>query len=504
MQLNSQSLPFINSQIVELPQEAILTLPEKVLQFGTGVLLRALPDYYIDQANKKLEFNGRIVIVKSTLKESADAFSKQDGLYTVLIRGIEEGKKVNRKIINASISRVLTANEHWNEILLVAISNDLKIIISNTTEVGISFVKESIFSKPPKSFPAKLLSVLWVRFKQFEGDMGMGLVIIPTELVSENGKLLKSILNELAIFNQLEEAFIKWMNEANDFCNSLVDRIVPGKLAKDKKSIEESLLGYQDDLMILCEPYSLWAIESTHKKTIESLSFTISNPTVKVVPNINSYKELKLRLLNGTHSFSCALAILCGYDTVVEAMQVDHFRRFVSRLMIEEIKPLVISESINEQAAQIFAEQVIDRFSNESIEHRWINISMQYTSKMAIRNVPLLLKNNALQRNLPQCMLMGFAAYLLFMKTEKSKGNLFFKSVENQQYQVIDDKAELLHHYWFGKNTFDAVKAILSDTVLWGSNLNNIIGFSDTIVELIENLQQGAEQYLMSLSEKNN
>jgi tagaturonate reductase len=334
--------------------------------------------------------------------------------------------------------------------------------------------------------------------------MEMGLVIIPTELVSENGKLLQSILNKLAIFNQLEESFMKWMNEANDFCNSLVDRIVPGKLSWDKKLIEESLLGYQDDLMILCEPYSLWAIESSHKKTLETLSFAISNPTVKVVPNINSYKELKLRLLNGTHSFSCALAILCGYDTVVEAMHVDHFRRFVRRLMLEEIKPLVISESINEQAIQIFAEHVIDRFSNDSIEHKWINISMQYTSKMAIRNVPLLLKNNALQRNLPQCMLMGFAAYLLFMKTEKSKENMFFKSVENQQYQVIDDKAELLHHYWFGKNTFDAVKAILSDTFLWGSNLNNINGFSDTIVELIENLQQGAEKYLMSLSEKNN
>jgi tagaturonate reductase len=121
--------------------------------------------------------------------------------------------------------------------------------------------------------------------------------------------------------------------------------------------------------------------------------------------------------------------------------------------MIEEIKPLVISESISEQAAQIFAEQVIDRFSNESIEHKWINISMQYTSKMAIRNIPLLLKNNALKKNIPECMLMGFTAYLLFMKTEKSKQNLFFKPVGSQQFQVTDEKAELLYQYWFGKNT---------------------------------------------------
>ncbi len=504
MQLNSQCLRLINSQSIELPQEALLLLPEKVLQFGTGVLLRALPDYYIDEANKKSVFNGRVVIVKSTTKENTDVFSQQDGLYTILIRGVEEGKKVNRKIINASISRVLTANEHWKEILLFAETNELKIIISNTTEVGISLVKESIFMNPPSSFPAKLLAVLWKRYKHFEGDMDQGLVIIPTELVSENGMFLKSILNELAIFNQLEEDFINWMNVANDFCNSLVDRIVPGKLAKDKKLMEESLLGYQDDLMILCEPYSLWAIETAHPKTIETLSFAATNSTVKVVSNINSYKELKLRLLNGTHSFSCALAILCGYETVLQAMQADHFRQFVRRLIMEEIKPLVISESISEQAAQIFAEQVIDRFSNESIEHKWINISMQYTSKMAIRNVPLLLKHNALKSSIPQCMVMGFAAYLLFMKTDKNQENLFLKSVGNQQYQVTDEKAELLYHYWFGKNTFDAVKAILSDTSIWGSNLNKINGLCEKIVAMIENLQQGVENTLQSISEKNN
>jgi tagaturonate reductase len=480
--------------------EAIFNLPEKVLQFGTGVLLRALPDYYIDQANKNAVFNGRVVVVKSTTKENADVFSIQDGLYTVLIKGIEAGEIVNRKIINAAISRVLTANRQWKEILVFATSNDLKIVLSNTTEVGISLVKESIFMNPPSSFPAKLLAVLFTRYQHFEGNKEKGLVIIPTELVSENGKLLKSILNELAIFNQLEVDFIKWLNEANDFCNSLVDRIVPGKLATEKGLIEESLLGYQDDLMILCEPYSLWAIESTNEKTIDTLSFAISNPTVKVVSNINSFKELKLRLLNGTHSFSCALAILCGYDTVKKAMQEDHFRQFVKRLMLEEIKPLVISDEIDEQDVQVFANQVIDRFSNEFIEHKWINISMQYTFKMAIRNVPLLLKNSELKRITPNCMMIGFAAYLLFMKTERNKEGFYQKSVGDQFYQLNDDKAELLYGYWNGKNTFDAVNAILSDTSIWGANLTKIKGFCEGLVVMIEKLKQGAENTVRSIS----
>ncbi len=504
MQLNSQSLTFINAPGIELPQEAILSLPEKVLQFGTGVLLRGLPDFFIDQANKKAVFNGRVVVIKSTAKENIDIFSKQDGLYTILVRGIEDGKQVNKTIINAAISRVLTANENWNEILLFAANADLKIIISNTTEVGICLLKESIFLNPPNSFPAKLLAVLWNRYKHFEGDIEMGLVIIPTELVSENGKLLKSILNELALFNQLDIEFIKWMNEANDFCNSLVDRIVPGKLTADKKLVEESLLGYQDDLMILCEPYSLWAIESSKRKTIETLSFAISNPTVKVVADINSYKELKLRLLNGTHSFACALAIFCGFGTVKEAMQADYFRQFVKELMFEEIKPLVVSEKLDEHSVQVFAEQVIDRFSNDSIEHQWINISMQYSSKMAIRNVPLFLKNKDSHRDLPKCMMLGFAAYLLFMKTEKNTDGLYYRSIGNKTYQVNDEKAELLYHYWFGKNTFDAVNTILCDTVIWGNNLNDINGFSEKLVAMIENLDQGAEKIVRSLFEKNN
>jgi tagaturonate reductase len=503
MQLNIQSLPLISSPFIEVPQETILTLPEKVLQFGTGVLLRGLPDFFIDQANKKAVFNGRVVVVKSTSKDLTDSFSKQDGLYTVLVRGIVAGEKVNKKIINAAISRVLIAKEDWNEILLFAESLDLKIIISNTTEVGISLLNESIFLNPPFSFPAKLLAVLWRRYEFFEGDIEKGLIIIPTELVSDNGKLLSSILNELSIYNQLPEDFIKWLHDANDFCNSLVDRIVPGKLADDQKLIEESSLGYQDDLMILCEPYSLWAIESSNQKTMDTLSFAKSNPTVKIVSNINSYKELKLRLLNGSHSFSCALAIFCGFVSVKEAMQADYFRNFLKRLMLEEIKPLVVSENIEDEAAQIFSEQVIDRFSNESIDHKWINISMQYSSKMAIRNVPLLLKNKEMHRKLPYCMVVGFAAYLLFMKTKIGNGGLYYKSIGDQQYQVNDEKAELLYKYWVGKNTFDAVNAILSDSSIWGVDLNEINGFCEALVDKIEKLESGAENLLKEFLGKN-
>jgi len=503
MRLNIQCLSNIDSSLVEVPQPSIFTLPEKVMQFGTGVLLRGLTDFYIDKANKNGVFNGRIVIVKSTNSGTTDSFALQDNLYTVIVKGVESGVPVNKKIINASISRVLNANESWNEVLLFATDSQLKIIISNTTEVGISLLNESIFSDPPTSFPAKLLAVLWKRYQYYKADVAMGLVIIPTELISENGTLLKKIIIELALFNKLGTDFLKWLDEANDFCNSLVDRIVPGKLVPNKKEPEETLLGYTDDLMLLCEPYSLWAIESKKKRTQEILSFVACNPTVKVENDINHYKELKLRLLNGTHSFSCALALFCGFETVKDAMQTDYFRYYVKKLMLEEIKPLILSESISEKSAKKFAEQVIDRFSNDAIEHKWINISLQYSSKMIIRNIPLILKNYDSQNLLPKCMILGFAAYLIFMKTKKGTNGLYEATIGNKSYQVVDEKAEILYQHWHDNNIQDAVLSILSDKELWGTDLSLLKGFSKLIIDSVLSLQNGAENILRSLMKEN-
>ena len=108
-----------------IPDEKLLSLPEKVLQFGTGVLLRGLPDYFIDKANRNGIFNGRVVVVKSTASGGMDAFDKQDGLYTILVRGIEDGKAVSETIICSAISRVLPAKEEWANILACAHNSDM-------------------------------------------------------------------------------------------------------------------------------------------------------------------------------------------------------------------------------------------------------------------------------------------------------------------------------------------------------------------------------------------
>src|SRR5688572_25620424 len=175
MQLSGESLKKIKSQPgITVPDEKILALPEKVLQFGTGILLRGLPDYFIDKANKQGIFNGRVVIVKSTSKGSADEFGKQDGLYTLCVKGVKDGKTIEETIINASVSRVLSAGEEWKEILKCAHNAEMKLIISNTTEVGITLTDDDISLSPPQSFPGKLLAFLQERYKAFKGSKDSG------------------------------------------------------------------------------------------------------------------------------------------------------------------------------------------------------------------------------------------------------------------------------------------------------------------------------------------
>ena len=304
MILSKQTLQLLHNTI----DDSIL--PEKVLQFGTGVLLRALPDFFIDKANKQNIFNGRIVVVKSTTHGNTDSFSIQDNLYTICVKGIEKEKVIDETYINESIGRVLSAAGEWQEILECAKSDQLEIIISNTTEVGLTLLpNDDVYAKPPASFPGKLLAFLYNRFLFFKGDKQRGLIIIPTELIPDNANKLKGILLTLSKQNKLSEEFIEWMMNSNHFCNSLVDRIVPGKLNSADKKIAEEKTGYQDELMIMAEPYRLWAIETGNETVKKKLSFSLCDEGVIIATDISKFRELKLRLLNGTHTLSCGLAV---------------------------------------------------------------------------------------------------------------------------------------------------------------------------------------------------
>lgn len=472
------------------PKENWDKLPTKVLQFGTGVLLRGLPDYFIDKANRAGVFNGRILVVKSTAKGKVDSFEEQDGLYTICIKGIQDGKEIDEQIINSSIEKVLAADGQWKEILSYAEKPEMKIILSNTTEVGIVYDKhDDIFAHPPVSFPAKLIAFLYGRYRYFKGDKQAGMIIIPTELINDNGSALKEIVLRLARAHQLEEAFIAWLETANHFCNSLVDRIVPGKLPYAEQVEVEGRLGYKDNLMIMAEPFRLWAIQSDSEEVEKALSFSEVDEGMVIADDIRKFKELKLRLLNGTHTFSCGLAVLAGFDTVKEAMADPHMEAFVKELLFHEIVPTVLTQNIPAVEVNHFAKHVLDRFRNQSLDHKWINISLNYSSKMEMRNVALL---NGFAKNYngsPEYMALGFAAYLLFMKGNKHIDEVYKGYTAKGYYPINDEWAEYFSQLWKQNQGNEVVDKVLRNQKLWNYDLSDIPQFADRVKYYLSELQ---------------
>ena len=473
MNLSRENLKHITAKGITKPADAIFSFPEKVLQFGTGVLLRGLPDYFIDKANRQGLFNGRIVVVKSTDGGDAGAFDRQDSLYTLCVRGIEEGKKVEENIICSAISRVLSARDQWQEIVKLAHSPEMQIIVSNTTEVGIQLVEDDIRRNPPASFPGKLLAFLYERWKAFNGSPGSGMIVIPTELIVDNGKKLKGIVKELAQMGQLEADFVVWMENHCSFCSSLVDRIVPGKPDASTLKQLEQVLGYTDGLLSISEVYRLWAIEG-EDKVREILSFAKADAGVIIEPDIEVYRELKLRLLNGTHTLSCGLAFLAGFDTVKNAMDDPSFATFVADLMLKEIAPAIPYE-LPLQEARDFGLRVLDRFRNPHLQHQWISISMQYTSKLKMRVIPVLLRHYEKHHFPPAHMALGFAAYLLFMRAQPP-------------HPVNDDKGGYFADLWHKYPAPEVATIVLKDKTLWGADLSQLQGFEGAVRLYLDDL----------------
>jgi tagaturonate reductase len=306
----------------------------------------------------------------------------------------------------------------------------------------------------------------------------------------DNAKKLKAIVFELAQFNKLEDNFIRWLEQHNQFCNSLVDRIVPGKPAADKKLLLEAQLGYQDDLITMSEAYSLWAIEG-NQQVKDVLSFASVDNGIVITDDITQFKELKLRLLNGTHTLSCGVAFLAGFTTVKQAMGDKVLGNFVKQLMVTEIAPAIPYPVAEKESAE-FASKVIDRFSNPTIEHQWISITLNYTSKLKMRVVQVLHRYNELYSAVPEKISIGFAAWLLFMKAVKKEGNVYFGELNGQSYPIKDEMAEYFFNHWKNLSTDILVKTILSNDTLWDADLSKIPGFANNVTKnLIQIMEEG-------------
>lgn len=502
-------LPRLNQQVLSklaahtkavLPEPQLFHLPEKVLQFGAGGFLRAFADYFIDKANRRNIFNGRIVVVQSTGGSRGNTLREQDGLFTLCVQGLENGAAVENYTVISSISRTLSANEEWPQVLQCAANPQLELVLSNTTEIGIALDEgDALALNPPSSFPGKLTAFLYERFKIFHGALDKGLIIIPCELVDNNGDLLREIVLKLATNWKLSDDFVHWLTSANRFCNSLVDRIVPGTPANEALQQHWQKLGYEDRALTSAETYSLWAIQGD--ETIrQRLPFASVNPAIIVASDITPYRERKVRILNGTHTFSVPAAFLLGNHIVLDNMNHPLTSKFIERIIFEEIVP---SLDVERASATAFAHEVLERWRNPFLQHQLIDITLHSTSKMRARNVPTILRYYQKLKKTPSLIAFGFAAYLLFMRGVEKKDGKFFGRRGEEPYPINDEQAGYFFDLWSRVNVSDStsiesfVKTVCSNEGLWGTSLAALDGFVKAVsADLYALLQHGIEALL--------
>ncbi|HEX7457081.1 MAG TPA: tagaturonate reductase, partial [Ginsengibacter sp.] len=339
---------------------------------------------------------------------------------------------------------------------------------------------------PPVSYPGKLLAFLFERFIAFNGSEKSGFVIVPTELIPENGKKLESIVLELAHLNGLDESFIKWLQRCNFFCNSLVDRIVTGMPDNEIKNTIEKELGYTDALINICEVYRLWAIEGNdYIKNI--LSFAAADEGVIIAPDIDLYRELKLRLLNGTHTLSCGIAFLAGLNTVRQAMGDKIMEKYIADLMQYEIGPSIPYE-IDSDTVQTFIRKVLDRFRNPHINHYWKTITLNYSSKMKLRCIPLLVNYYKKNDSVPELFALGFASYIYYMKAVKQNGNEFFGEFNGEFYLIEDNMAETFYTLWQNFPVEKLAEEVLKNTDLREEDMSILQGFQQSVIDKLNSI----------------
>ncbi|HEX2716539.1 MAG TPA: tagaturonate reductase [Gemmatimonadaceae bacterium] len=484
-------------------------LPERVLQFGTGMLLRALPLAMIDAANRAGARAGRVVVVQSTPRGAAATLNAQDGLFTLVERGVEQGAPVERVRLVGSVSRALVATDEWDAVRDVAADPALRAIVSNVTEAGFRLDPDELTmdaplaapgDRAPRSFPAKLADLLYTRFRR--APEAPPLLVIPTELVDDNGPRLRAMVERLAARVADAGPFRDWLARSVGFHSSLVDRITTGAPAAAAREELESRLGYRDELLTVAEPYAFWAVEGEPAALHAALPIDVARPPaegaerqVVFASDIERFRTRKIRLLNGAHTALAPLACLAGIRTVREAARHPQLGPCLHRVLYDEIVPAL---ELGVAEATAFAASVEDRFGNPWLDHEWTVIATNQTVKMRLRVIPSLLAYAAKQGEVPNALALAVAAYLRYARD----GGDGVGSWRGRSYTLNDPDLALLTRHWRAAGPGDPSEGIATETLervaasasadaaLWGESLARIPGLVAALTRWLVTLER--------------
>lgn len=461
--------------------------PVKVLQFGEGNFLRAFVDYMIDIANEKGAFDGDIVLVKPIEFGSLERFHEQDCQYTVQLRGISDGepKKINRVI--TSVTDAVDAYGEYEKYAGFARLDSLRFIVSNTTEAGIVYDDtDKLELMPPKTYPGKLTKFLYERYQHFNGDKEKGLIILPVELIDDNGIHLKECVLKLAALWNLEDEFVEWINDACVFTSTLVDRIVTGYPRDEAKELCEEF-GYEDNLIVTGEPFALWVIESAKDISKELPLPEVGLPVI-FTDNQKPYKQRKVRILNGAHTSFVLASYLCGNDIVLESMNDELILNFIKATIFEEVIPTL---TLPKEELTEFAQAVLTRFNNPYVKHAHLSISLNSVSKWKARCMPSFLEYIEKTGKLPAHLTFSLSALMAFYTGTEIRDKALIGHRGEQEYQILDDAAVLA---FFAENSSrepaEYAHAVLANQDFWGQDLSALPGVEEMVVSYLTDIRE--------------
>lgn len=462
--------------------------PERVLQFGEGNFLRAFVDYFIDMMNEKAGFNSKVVLCQPIAPGLADMINEQEGLYTLYLRGFENGQKVNAKRIISCVSRCLNPYSDFDALMNCAKNPDLRFIACNTTEAGITYDPSCRFEdKPANSYPGKLTQFMYERFKLFGDEKGKGFVILSCELIDNNGKELEKCVLQYAAQWNLDAAFVKWIQEENIFCSTLVDRIVTGYPRNEAEAICEEN-GYVDNIIDTGEIFGFWVIEGPDSLK-EELPFDKAGLPVLITDNHKPYKQRKVRILNGAHTSFVLGAYLAGQDIVRDCMEDDVIQGYMNKTIYDEIIPTL---TLPKEELESFAASVTERFKNPFIDHALLSISLNSTSKWKARVMPSLKGFVEKTGELPKCITASFAFYLAFYRGVRMEENAMIGVRKDGKEYKIQDDADVLEFFFSHKDdsASDYVHAVCTNTGFWGEDLTALPGFESAVARTLKEIEE--------------
>ncbi|WP_438349233.1 tagaturonate reductase [Paenibacillus sp. FA6] len=472
------------------------TYQEKVVQFGEGNFLRAFVDWMVDVMNREAGFNGSVVVVQPLAQGLVDKLNEQDGLYTLFLQGMKDRVAVKEHSVINSVSRGINPYTDHSAYMALASSPELRFVVSNTTEAGITYdPNDKLEDQPQNSFPGKLTAFLYQRYLELQGHEDKGLIIIPCELIDHNGDKLKKIVLQYSTLWNLEQEFVDWVEKCNTFCSSLVDRIVPGYPKDSIAEITEEL-GYEDGLVVVGEQFHLWVIEGPQWIKGE-FPAEAAGLNVLIVDDMAPYRTRKVRILNGAHTGMMPVAYLYGLNTVGESIDHEVVGKYVREMLEQEIIPTL---DLPREELESFAEAVIERFRNPFVQHYLMSISLNSISKFKTRNLPSLLEYVNRTSEIPSKLAFSLAALMMFYQGKRGE----------ETYQVSDDAPNLefyqaLWGSWDGSmiGLEQVVMSALGNKAHWDTDLNIVPGLSHSVLKYVVNINQlGMEEALQLLMQE--